>query len=264
MLVNQDWFSTPQTRIAYVTSRLAGTLYNQILPYIHWGQCSLSDYDAILELLERAFGDLNRKRNAQDELFRYRQRNKEFGIFFAKFQRLALELEMSENVLPIILQQAINWELKEMILHNPPADSLLYHELARFLQDLENCWIEFSCELSRPLHCSQSKNPIDKTTRTAGLTNPRPRTEASLKPSLLANPNTMDLSTASNQKICQECYRCGSKEHFVRDYSYPDSCLACFQSAYTTSQRPASFILSEISSTRFLSPDQQSKGVSLA
>jgi hypothetical protein len=129
---NRDRFPTPQSRMAYVTNRLKGQPYAQILPYIQKGVCQLQDYDKILDLLDRAFGDPNRVNNARNDLFRLRQANKDFGTFFAEFQRLALEGEMPEETLPTLLEQALNRELRGMLVHNEPS-SRDYHKLASFL-----------------------------------------------------------------------------------------------------------------------------------
>ena len=94
--------------MTYVNNCLKGALYAQILPYIKKGICQLKDYEDILDILDRAFGDPNRVNNACNKLFRFRQNNKEFGLFFAEFQRLALEGEMPEETLSILLEQSIN------------------------------------------------------------------------------------------------------------------------------------------------------------
>ncbi|KAG0158414.1 hypothetical protein PDIDSM_5928 [Penicillium digitatum] len=73
------------------------TPYAQILPSIRDGICQLNDFTDILDILERAFGDPNRARNARNELYRLRQGNKEFSLFFAEFQRLAMEGEMHKK-----------------------------------------------------------------------------------------------------------------------------------------------------------------------
>ena len=103
MNVNYDRFPNPQSRMTYVTNRLKGAPYAQVLSYICDGICQLTDYKDILNILERAFGDPNRVRNARNELFRLRQGNKGFSVFFAEFQRLALEGEMPETALPTLL-----------------------------------------------------------------------------------------------------------------------------------------------------------------
>lgn len=111
MNVNHDHYPTPQSRMTYVTNRLRGAPYAQVLPYIKKGICQLKDYEEILQILDRAFGDPNCVNNACNKLFCLRQANEEFGMFFAEFQCLALDGEMSEDVLPILLEQAINQEL---------------------------------------------------------------------------------------------------------------------------------------------------------
>ena len=60
IIVNQDRFPTPLSRMSYVNSRLSGTPYSQILPYIRDGVCQLDDYTEILKILKRAYGDPNR------------------------------------------------------------------------------------------------------------------------------------------------------------------------------------------------------------
>ena len=71
--------------MAYVTNRLSSNPYTQILPYIKKGVYQLPDYKDILTLLDRAFGNPNRINNACNNLFRFRQTNKEFGTFFTEF-----------------------------------------------------------------------------------------------------------------------------------------------------------------------------------
>jgi hypothetical protein len=137
LIVNQDRFPTAASRCSYVTSRLSGPPYAQILPYIHKGVCQLPDYEDILNILEQAFGDPNRVNNARNDLFRLRQTNKDFGSFFAKFQRLALEGEMPKDALSTLLEQAISQELRSMLIHHEPP-SRSYLQFAAFLQDLEN------------------------------------------------------------------------------------------------------------------------------
>ena len=73
----------------------------------------------MLEYLKKAFGDPNRIRNAQNDLFRLRQKKTDFSAFFAEFERLTLEGEMPDSALTPLLNQTISRELQEMLLHNP-------------------------------------------------------------------------------------------------------------------------------------------------
>lgn len=79
---------------------LKGAPYIQSLPYICKGVYHLNDYDEMLQTLDNAFGDPNRRFNARSQIYQLRQNNKDFSIYFAEFQRLALEGEMVEAALP--------------------------------------------------------------------------------------------------------------------------------------------------------------------
>ena len=62
---NADRFPTAAERMSYVTNRLEGPAYAQILPYILDGECKLSNYPNILYILNRVYGDLNRIYNTR-------------------------------------------------------------------------------------------------------------------------------------------------------------------------------------------------------
>jgi hypothetical protein len=132
MNVNCNHFLSAQSHITYVTNCLKGPPYAQILPYIYRGICQLTNYEEILDILDCAFGDPNQVNNTCNDLFCLQQTNKDFGVFFAEFQHLALEGEMPEETLPTLLEQAINHKLHSMLMHNKPS-SQKYHKFAAFL-----------------------------------------------------------------------------------------------------------------------------------
>lgn len=142
--INHDCYPTPGACFAYVSSRLTGPAYSQILLYINRdGTCRLSDYPEILNILERAYRDPNCINNARTELLRLWQKNHEFSTFFAEFQRLALEGELAEDALSTILDNAVSQELRGMLMHSPPLSRDL-NLFAKHLQDLENCCCQYS------------------------------------------------------------------------------------------------------------------------
>jgi hypothetical protein len=235
MTVNRDRFPTPMSRMAYVTGRLEGTPYDQILPYFKDGMCQLKDYHEILEILERAFGDPNLVNNARAELIKLRQTNKEFSAFFAEFQRLALEGRMHEDGLPTLLEAAINRELRGMLMHNEPP-SYEYHQFAQHLQKLENRRRRFENAPSLPVPRTFNYSTTSKST--SRQTAPK-AAEPALIPQAAAIPTTtvtappatapgepMDLSTTRrfgpNRKENRLCYRCGAGDHMVRNCPSPD------------------------------------------
>jgi hypothetical protein len=229
LIVNADRFPTPQSRMAYLTNRLTGVPYAQALPYIRYGVCQLSDYPDILDILERAYGDPNRVNNARTELFRFKQTNKEFSTFFAEFQRLGLEAEMTEESLSALLEQAVSQEVKEMLVHSPPT-SRKYLDLAAHLQDLENRRRYYS----RPAPPATPTRPVSFARPVSpALTSPRTtRFPQSAAPATSADP--MDLSTqrrhsGHSDRETGNCFRCHRAGHRVKDCPYPDNRPASVQ-----------------------------------
>ena len=232
MNVNQDRFNTPSSRMAYVTNRLHGMAYNQILPYIHKGICQLNDYDEILAVLERAYGDADNARNARNELFRLKQGDREFSLFFAEFHRLALEGEVYLEGLPHLLEQSINRELKAMMKHHDPPKNADYLTFARFLQDLENRRIQFdSPPAPKPSHSVAALRGPGPASRPSPPVQPSASLPAPAQPQPAPVPRgePMDLSlsrrapSGPSRRDKGECFRCGSKSHLVRDCSLPDT-----------------------------------------
>lgn len=167
------------------------------------------DYEGILAILERAFGDPNCINNARSELFRLRQTNKDFGFFFAEFHRLALESEMNDDALTTILEQAVSKEVKELLINNNPL-SCQYLELAKHIQTLENRRQYYSSVPALPqTFTTPAAKPVTVPTAT------RPAGEP------------MDLSTqrlhTPTDKETGNCFRCHKSGHQVKDCRYPDT-----------------------------------------
>jgi hypothetical protein len=220
MKTNADRFPTARERMSYVTNRLEGQAYAQILPFILEGECQLSDYPDVLRVLERAYGDPNRVNNARKDLFRLKQQNKEFAVFYAEFQRLALEGEVSEDFQVTLLESALSRELKSQLTSVDAPDHNIY-EFSEFLQKLENKRRYYNdLTDTRPprssLNTRDSRSPSNRTHEASSY--------AQKAAAPVTDPDSMDLSTArqSNKKFTpsgrrerSECYRCGSKDHFV-------------------------------------------------
>ncbi|KAG0155295.1 hypothetical protein PDIDSM_870 [Penicillium digitatum] len=181
--INRDRFPTPQSRMTFVTNRLKGTPYAQILPYIRDGICQLNDFTDILDILERASGDPTVPEMPETNCTASGKETRSSCFAFP-----AWEGEMHNEA---TIEQAINRELKGMLLHHEPPKGD-YLDLARFLQNLENRRVQYDSDRYHP--------PV--------------------------NPDAMDLSTTRRrfspyrQPSCryeQNACFCGSKEHFVRD-----------------------------------------------
>lgn len=196
--------------------------------YMLDGGCQLQDYQAILRVLERAFGDPNRINNARKELFRLRRSNREFGTFYAEFQRLALEVEVNEESQLTLLQDAVSRELKNHLISVDLPD-LNVHGCAEYFQNLENRrrYYQQSAEPAMRPHSTWpvNQNPNIKTYAVAS----RPTEPPAATPTAAHrnDPDVMDTSalrrTAYSRAETRSCYRCAAHDHFVRNCSKPDT-----------------------------------------
>jgi len=181
MKTNADRFPTAREKMSYVTNGLDGPAYAQVLPYILDGECQLPDYTDVLRVLERAYGDPNRVSNARKDLFRLKQQNREFASFYAEFQRLALEGEVTEDSQITLLEATLSRELKAQLTSVDAPDGDV-HTFAEFLQKLENKR-RFYNDLSdsRPVRPVPARAPAVTTTVQTSIP-------------VATDPNAMDLS----------------------------------------------------------------------
>lgn len=224
MKTNADRFPTARERMSYVTNRLEGQAYAQILPFIMEGECQLPDYPDVLRILERAYGDPNRVNNARKDLFRLKQQNREFAAFYAEFQRLALEGEVSEDSQITLLESALSRELKAQLTSVDAPDHDI-HKFSEFLQKLENKRRYYNdLTDTRPVRAAPtatSARPIPArapmVTTTTQMTSPTAGEPMDLSASRRPPPGYQP----SGRRERGECYRCGSPNHRVANCPLP-------------------------------------------
>jgi len=85
-------FVDVQHRLAYTVGFLKGKAYEQILPLIDEGNINIASVEALITLLENAFGDPDRVRTAERNLQSLRQKNRSFSDYLADFQQYAAEV----------------------------------------------------------------------------------------------------------------------------------------------------------------------------
>ncbi|TKA56069.1 hypothetical protein B0A49_13695 [Cryomyces minteri] len=137
LLMNEDHFSTPESKVIYAISRLEGAAMSQVLPRIKAGsKVDLDSVEDLIKLLERAFGDPDRKATAQRELRKLKQANRDFHQYLADFQHLAPESEYNEEAQKSFLMDGMCNELKSIMIGFDVPEKL--DDCVALLQKLEN------------------------------------------------------------------------------------------------------------------------------
>lgn len=232
LTVNRDRYATAVSRMAYVNSRLNDEAYKLIQPYIRHGTCRLPDYEDILDILRSAYGDPNETRTARRKLDTIKQKDRDFSTFYAEFQSLSIDSGLEGDVLAPFLEKAVSKELSEMLLNNPPAD-YSYHTLVSHFRELDIRLQEYR-ERSRP-YIPKRPNPMPRMapvyTQITGRERKSPSPRRGRSPPKKTQPpgDPMDLSNQRRynrpnyRRENNQCFRCGSSTHYLRDCPEPDT-----------------------------------------
>jgi uncharacterized protein DUF4939 len=137
LLMNRDRFPTVQERLTYAFSRLAGNARNQILPYVTATGIGLEDEEALIAHLELAFGDPDRKGTAQRCIQTLRQKNREFSVYFAEFNRHVQDTGYNDEAKKSALMAGLSDELKALLIHTDTQE-MNVQELAAHCQKLDS------------------------------------------------------------------------------------------------------------------------------
>ena len=243
MIANGDRYRTPQARNIYVLSRLEGLAYQQVHPHVKGGIPQFEDYEEMLDLLNHSFGDPNLATRSTQKLHALKQQNKDFNVFYAEFQRLALESGLDDLSLVPILERAISSELKQSLVYCKPQPGI--HALARQLQDTDTRQRYFSPEPLRP--SSRYQYPTNQSStstapryqpsayQTPRYPSPTPSSYSSVVARNTPAPQRvtgritepMDLSSTRRTNLSDKetgnCFRCHQSGHRIRNCPLPDN-----------------------------------------
>jgi len=105
-----------QPGLAYAVGFLKGKAYEQILPIIDEGNINIARVEALITLLENAFGNPDRVRTAERNLQSLRQKNRNFSDYLADFQRYAAEVSWNDAAKRTSLYQGLSAKLKDALV----------------------------------------------------------------------------------------------------------------------------------------------------
>lgn len=109
LTVNADWYPSEYSRMAYFISRLRGTAKGQVKGGTHIdGSIKFDDVNAIVTILQAAFGDINEKATSQKELFSILQGNQPLATFLPIWQETSSTSDFCDEALIAFLKRALH------------------------------------------------------------------------------------------------------------------------------------------------------------
>jgi len=109
----------------YAFNRPRGVALSQILPHVRGdGTIGLEDLPALIQLLEAAFGDLDRIATAERKIREIKQKNREFSQYYAEFQVIAADLDWNPSALRNASRIGLSDEMKDSFTYSDMPEEL--------------------------------------------------------------------------------------------------------------------------------------------
>jgi hypothetical protein len=137
MSMNADRFPLPQDKLWYAVTRVSGKAKDQVLPYCVGSSVNLTNLAAFEELMQNAFGDPDRRGTAQTTIQHLRQRNQDFSVYLAEFNRHIGYTQWNDEAKKSALLAGISDELRQHLI-TVDTTELDTNGLIRTLQNIDN------------------------------------------------------------------------------------------------------------------------------
>lgn len=225
--------SDEQARLRYAVSVLDGPALDQLIPHVKNETVDLTNLQALIDILEAAFGDPDKQGTAARKLSSLRQAGRDFATYYAEFSKYAAELDWNEPAKLAALKSGLSYELKQDLIPLEDEPETIT-ALVKICQKLDNRRRALQFEIRKP---SSSNTTAPRTTTSTFNTfskAPTPTVNSSnsansTKPASTAtgtHPGPMDLSS-NRKKLSPEervrrileglCLYCGGVGHMAKD-----------------------------------------------
>lgn len=209
---NLDHFPTLRLQIGYIQNRLAGEASRHVYPRLREGSRQQIKHPLeIFRVLEQIFADPNRRKTARREFKQLYQKNDSFAVFWAKFQRLIVDLTMDEETLIDELRDRVNISLKQALVRDIEPTSL--HDLAQRCLQYEQNRSALDVWDKKPQSWTRNVTNARPPLAIASRQETKPSTERA--PRLYRPPN----ADPAMEKLMKEekCFHCSKEGHLARD-----------------------------------------------
>ena len=189
---------------------------DQVQQYVKADRVDLKDVEALIDILEEAFGNPNRVAEAEAKLCNLQQGNREFTFYYAEFQCYASEVKWDETAKLSALRRGLTYHLQNNLVtvYKEPETIAAFVALCNKLNTKRHA-LQDNSHLHDP--CPQALEHTPQAT-------PGSATESATTSSGTA-PGPMDLSANCRRLLPEEsacrlaegrCYHCGGMGHMAR------------------------------------------------
>ena len=105
-------FPDEQSRLRLTINCLAGEAMDQVQQYVKADRVDLKNVEALIDILEEAFGNPNRVAEAEAKLCSLQQGNREFTSYYAEFHCYASEVKWDETAKLSALRRGLTYRLQ--------------------------------------------------------------------------------------------------------------------------------------------------------
>jgi len=102
-----------QTKLRLAINCLEGDALDQVRMYVQGTQVNLANLEALITILNNAFGNPNRVAKAEHKLNTTMQGSRDFCSYYAEFQRYASEVTWEQAAKWSSLRRGLSYELRK-------------------------------------------------------------------------------------------------------------------------------------------------------
>lgn len=191
-------------KITFAVSFLRDSAFDWISPHLDSDDQLMHSWDEFKRSFNTVFGEIDRTRKAEDEIFSLKQNNRPVSAVVSEFQRLALETRMNNEALFPLFYRTLNDEVKDELCKVARPEHIEdYYRLAISIDDRiferkreKNLWKNYS---RTPLAPQKFEDPV---------------------PMIIDNSQTRGPLT-QQEKLRRRnnnlCLYCGAPEHKIAD-----------------------------------------------
>jgi hypothetical protein len=215
---NADWFSIETSKKIYVRTRIDEDAMKHLTS--RFKKDSIKSFliaEEIFDDFNRVFDDFNKRINVLKTYKRLKQieANKEFHIFFAKFQRLTSDSKIyDETILLKDLKNKMSWDLQKTLTSNIYKAIDLY-KFARFCQFTDQTLRDVDSKIKNvnrdDYEESTSKNNASYQESSRDQSN-----TSRFESQILTSSRIISQTSIEEQVNAFSCYNCEKSEHITR------------------------------------------------